>query len=138
MLEHARRLVRRIAPFRPVLCHNDLMPANLIDDDPRLWLVDWEYAGVGHPLFDLANASANAALDEDQDHAFLAAYHSQTRVAPSALVEMKLFKAASLRRGPLWAPIQLVVSEIDFDYRQYAETNFEAYRQARSRLETNW
>jgi thiamine kinase-like enzyme len=41
MLEDVRRLSRRIAPFRPVLCHNDLMPANLIDDGQRLWLVDW-------------------------------------------------------------------------------------------------
>src|SRR5438477_250803 len=62
MLEDARRLSRRIAPFRPVLCHNDLLPANLIEDGRRLWLVDWEYGGVGHPLFDLANASANAAM----------------------------------------------------------------------------
>src|SRR5581483_3768020 len=55
ILEDARGLSRRIAPFRPVLCHNDLLSANLIDDGRRLWLVDWEYAGIGHPLFDLAN-----------------------------------------------------------------------------------
>ncbi len=64
LLDDARQLSRRIAPFRPALCHNDLLPANLIDDGARLWLVDWEYAGAGHPLFDLANASANVGLAE--------------------------------------------------------------------------
>ena len=44
ILEDVCGLSRRIAPFRPVLCHNDLLPANLIDDGDRLWLVDWEYA----------------------------------------------------------------------------------------------
>jgi thiamine kinase-like enzyme len=136
MLEHIRHLSRRIAPFRPVLCHNDLMPANLIDDGHRLWLVDWEYAGVGHPLFDLANASANAALDEDQDHALLAGYRQQTVVVPNELAELQIFKAASLLREALWSTLQSVVSEIDFDYRRYADANFEAYRRACSRLET--
>ncbi|HZW34457.1 MAG TPA: phosphotransferase [Isosphaeraceae bacterium] len=136
MLEDVRRLSRRIEPFRPVLCHNDLMPANLIDDGQRLWLVDWEYAGVGHPLFDLANASANAALDEDQDRAFLAAYRHPAEVVPRELAEMTIFKTASLLREALWATIQAVVSEIDFDYRRYADANFEAYRQARSRLKS--
>jgi thiamine kinase-like enzyme len=136
MLEDARRLSRRIAPFRPVLSHNDLMPANLIDDGQRLWLVDWEYAGVGHPLFDLANASANAVMDEDQDRAFLAAYRQQAEVVPRELAEFKNFKAASLLREALWSTIQSVISEIDFDYRRYADANFEAYRQTRDRLET--
>jgi thiamine kinase-like enzyme len=40
LLDDARSLSCRIAPFRPVLCHNDLLPANLIDDGDRLWLVD--------------------------------------------------------------------------------------------------
>ena len=67
LLEDARELAHRIGTFRPVLCHNDLLAANLIDDGRRLWLLDWEYAGVGHPVFDLANASANATFSDDQD-----------------------------------------------------------------------
>ena len=34
-------------------CHNDLHWRNLIAAD-RLWFVDWEYGGVGDPLFELA------------------------------------------------------------------------------------
>ena len=63
LLDDARLLANRIGPFRPVLCHNDLLPANMIASAGRLWLVDWEYAGMGHPMFDLASVSANAGLE---------------------------------------------------------------------------
>jgi thiamine kinase-like enzyme len=133
LLDDTRQLSRRIEPFRPVLCHNDLLPANLIDDSARLWLVDWEYAGAGHPLFDLANASANSGLTDDQDHALLKAYRGY--FDPRDLDELRIFKAASLLREALWAMIQSVASDIDFDYRTYAADNLNAFREARSRLE---
>jgi thiamine kinase-like enzyme len=134
LLEDAGALSRRIAPFRPVPCHNDLLPANVIDDGERLWLVDWEYAGIGHPLFDLANLAANAALDDDQERDLLAAYRGE--VLPRDLAELRIFRAASLLREALWATIQTVASDIDFDYRRYADEHFRAYRESRARLET--
>ncbi len=136
MLEDARQLSWRIAPFRPVLCHNDLLPANLIDDGCRLWLVDWEYGGVGHPLFDLANVSANAALAEDQEIALLSAYRETVKPDPRDLAELRIFQAVSLLREALWAVIQSLNSDIDFDYGRYARENFEAYRTARRRLDS--
>lgn len=36
-----------------VLCHNDLNPKNVLMDDQRLWLIDWEYAGVGDPGYSI-------------------------------------------------------------------------------------
>jgi thiamine kinase-like enzyme len=136
ILEDVRALSRRIAPFRPVLCHNDLLPANLIDDGRRLWLVDWEYAGVGHPLFDLANVSANVALGEEREIALLSSYRESDEVEPRELAELRIFRAVSLLREALWAVIQSVDSDIAFDYDAYARGNFEAYRTARARLES--
>jgi thiamine kinase-like enzyme len=130
LIEESRRSSRRIAPFRPVLCHNDLLPANLIDDGDRLWLVDWEYGGVGHPLFDLANVSANAMLAEDQEAALLAAYRETESADPRDLAELRSFKAASLLREALWGAIQSVASDIEFDYRRYASENLAAHRSA--------
>ncbi|HEY7774971.1 MAG TPA: phosphotransferase [Kineobactrum sp.] len=37
-----------------VLCHNDLLRANRLYSDNRLWAVDWEYAAMGSAWFDLA------------------------------------------------------------------------------------
>lgn len=38
----------------PRLCHNDVHHLNLVDRTP-LRLIDWEYAGLGEPFFDLAS-----------------------------------------------------------------------------------
>jgi thiamine kinase-like enzyme len=133
ILEDARRLAHRVAPFRPVLCHNDLLAANLIADGAEVRLVDWEYAGMGHPLFDLANVAANGALAEPLELALLAAYRGA--VDPRELFELRLLKAMSLLREALWSAIQSVVSELDFDYLKYADDNVLAYRRARARLE---
>ena len=56
-----------------VPCHNDYMPANWVwgrlngDQEPKLWLIDFEYGGIGDCCFDLANFSVNSALQEQHD-----------------------------------------------------------------------
>ena len=47
----------------PVPCHNDLLAANFLHDGERLWIVDWEYAGMGDRYFDLGNFAVNNELD---------------------------------------------------------------------------
>lgn len=131
LLEDARRLARRIAPFTPVLCHNDLLAANILDDGYRVWLVDWEYAGIGHPLFDLAGVSGNCGFSDRMDRRLLKAYRGAVRRRD--LRELRILKAVSLLREALWAVIQTVASDIDFDYSKYAAENFAAYRAARLR-----
>jgi thiamine kinase-like enzyme len=133
LLDDARFLARQVAPFVPVLCHNDLLAANILDDGRHVWLVDWEYAGVGHPLFDLASVSSNCGFSADQERALLVAYAGQ--VDPRSLRELRILKTVSLLREALWAVIQTVASEIAFDYVKYARDNFTAYRTARAALD---
>ena len=45
--ELARRRAAQPAPARQVPCHHDLHHRNFLDDGPRLFAVDWEYAGPG-------------------------------------------------------------------------------------------
>jgi thiamine kinase-like enzyme len=58
----AERLETVVGPVEIVFGHNDLLAANLIDDGARLWLVDWEYAGLNSPLFDLGGLASNNEL----------------------------------------------------------------------------
>ncbi|MGI9342859.1 MAG: phosphotransferase [Gammaproteobacteria bacterium] len=55
------------------LCHNDLVTANIIDGD-ELRLIDWEYAAVGDPFFDLAIVAEHHALPDDLASCLLLAY----------------------------------------------------------------
>jgi thiamine kinase-like enzyme len=36
----------------PVLCHHDLIAENIILNGKGIYIIDWEYAGMGHPQFD--------------------------------------------------------------------------------------
>jgi thiamine kinase len=61
----ARRVFEALDATMPprVLCHHDVHARNMvIDACGRLWLVDWEYAGLGDPAFDLASFSSQYCL----------------------------------------------------------------------------
>ena len=138
LVEDSRHLSHRMSPFRPTLCHNDLLAANIMDDGDRLWLVDWEYAGIGNPLFDLAGVSANAGLSDQLEVQLIEAYAgpaSDAVLNDAMLHEVRILKTASLLREALWAVIQTVMSDFDFDYAEYATENFTKYRQARLDLD---
>ena len=49
-----------------------------------MMIVDWEYAGMGDPRFDLGNLSINSEFDEATDERLLAAYHGERRRTASA------------------------------------------------------
>ena len=56
-----------------VLGHNDLTAANLIQGE-RLFIIDWEYASLNDPYFDLATVVENHALTESETKLFVDAY----------------------------------------------------------------
>jgi thiamine kinase-like enzyme len=59
-------------------CHNDPTPANFIaSPEGQLQLIDWEYAGLGHPGFDLAGLVVGANLNMEQVGVLLTAYRGR-------------------------------------------------------------
>jgi thiamine kinase len=60
-----------------VLCHNDLHNLNVIDAG-RIYLLDWEYAAVGPPLFDLASVCSYHAFDAERRGMLLRHYGTAT------------------------------------------------------------
>jgi thiamine kinase-like enzyme len=72
----AARLRWSLATYRQTavaFCHNDLHWRNLIAAE-RLWFVDWEYGGVGDPLFELAAVVGYHDLDAGQRELLLSAH----------------------------------------------------------------
>jgi thiamine kinase-like enzyme len=118
--------LRDLVPVGPtVFAHHDLLPANLLDDGKRLWLIDFEYAGTGDALFDLGNLSSNAQLTAPQSRDLLAAYYG--REPDNALLAAhRAMEAASLLREGLWSLVsKLHIHEREVDYVGYADLNFE-------------
>lgn len=118
----ADRLEDGLAPMPFVFGHNDLLAANLIDDGRRLWLIDWDYAGFGSPLFDLANLASNNALSSGDEAALLEAYFGAP--ADAALRrDMAAMRIVSLLRETLWSMVSELHPAVAFDYAAYTREN---------------
>jgi len=65
------------------LCHNDLLADNLITtSDGKLYVIDWEYAAMGDPFYDLAVITEGHNLNQQQQHLLLTSYLSRPANAP--------------------------------------------------------
>jgi thiamine kinase-like enzyme len=104
-------------------CHNDLLNANFIDDGARIRIVDWEYAGMGDPYFDLGNFSINHELTPDDDAHLLAAYHGSVPV--DRLARLTLMRVVSDFREAMWGVLQQGISTLDVDFVGYANEHFD-------------
>ena len=126
--ELAQAIARRIelafltAPLELRPCHNDLLNANFIHDGTRIRIVDWEYAGMGDPFFDLGNFSVNHGLSPEEDQIVLAAYDGDLR--SSRVARLALMRIVSDFREAMWGVLQQGVSTLDVDFREYAAEHF--------------
>jgi thiamine kinase-like enzyme len=123
---HARRIELSATggEHDPVPCHNDLLAANFIrGEGDRIWIVDWEYAGMGDRYFDLANFAVNNELDDGARTELLGAYFGAEPSARQTAC-LHLFMFMSDFREAMWGVVQSVVSELDFDFDEYATKHF--------------
>jgi thiamine kinase-like enzyme len=129
MLAQADRLEGALgAPGALRPCHNDLLAGNFLDDGERLWILDWEYAGMGDPFFDLGNFAANQHLSDTAERTLLQAYFGC--VPAGAAARVKLMKIISDLREAMWALVQGAISALDYDFRAYARAHFDRYTAA--------
>jgi len=108
-----------------VFGHHDFLPANIIDDGDRLWLIDFEYAGFGTAMFDLAGIASNAGFHAQESEALLGHYfgHSPGREIVRAHAAMQ---CASLLREAMWGMVsKLNLDNPGIDYDAYARMNLE-------------
>jgi thiamine kinase-like enzyme len=118
LLAIAGELEALVGPIDLVFGHNDLLPANFIDDGRRLWLIDWDYAGFNSPLFDLGNlASNNGVVPADEDW-LLEAYFDRP-LSDELRRRYLAMKCASLLRETMWSMVSEIHSTLDFDYIAY-------------------
>ncbi|MGH3822339.1 MAG: phosphotransferase [Pseudonocardiaceae bacterium] len=128
--EHGFRLPARYLDFAPAVerieralavrrtptvpCHNDLLPANLIDDGTQVWMIDYEYSGNNDPCFELGNIWSEADLPLDGLEELVGQYYGRT--LRDKIARARLFGLMSKYGWTLWASIQHGASTMDFDF----------------------
>ena len=104
-------------------CHNDLLNANFLRDGERTWLVDYEYAGMGDPFFDLGNLAVNNDLDPAADELLLT--HAFGEIGDRHRARLALMRLMSDFREGMWGVLQQAISTMDVDFVAYAGEHFD-------------
>ena len=107
-----------------VPCNNDLLPANLIDDGERIWLIDYELSGNNDACFELGNIAAEAQLSSEALAELVTAYYGRPRRSKIARAWL-LGGLVGMYGWTLWGAIQNGASPIDYDFWSWAMERFE-------------
>lgn len=129
LLKKAQTLENISSPFEIVFSHNDLLPANFIQNQEKVWLIDWEYAGFNTPLFDLGGLASNNNFSENEEKYLLENYFEK-KLSSELLVKYKAIKCASLLRETMWSMVSEITSNIEFDYKSYSADNLSKFNKA--------
>ena len=74
------KLMNDFKPSKLVLCHNDAAQTNWMKAPGRIYLIDWEFAGMNDPMWDLADLSIEANFNDHQDDVLLKSYFATDNV----------------------------------------------------------
>jgi len=130
----ARRLEAAIGRIDLVMGHNDLLPANVIDDGKRLWLLDFDYAGFNSPLFDLGNLASNSELAEADQRFILEAYVDRP-LDRDLWRQFNAMLTASLLREAMWSMVAELHPTVEMDFTSYTEENLRRFEEALQRFD---
>lgn len=124
-VELAQELEAAQAPLPIIYGHHDLLPANLMDDGDKLWLIDFEYAGFSTAMFDLAGIASNAEFDGKLSDELLERYFANS-VDPGLKKSHSAMQCASLLREAMWSMVsELHLETPGVDYVAYTSENLE-------------
>ena len=129
LLNKSLELEHMSSPFDIVFSHNDLLPANFIQNEEKIWLIDWEYAGFNTPLFDLGGLASNNDFNQDEEKYLLENYFEK-KLSSELLTKYKAIKCASLLRETMWSMVSEITSKIKFDYKSYTSDNLAKFNSA--------
>jgi thiamine kinase-like enzyme len=114
-------LAKNPVPLAP--CHCDPLCENFLDDGSRMWIVDWEYAGMNDPMWDLGDLSVEGGFDDGQDLEMLTAYFGADP-PPRDHARMVIYKAMCDLLWTLWGLIQHANKNPADDFEAYAMNRF--------------
>ncbi|WFD11766.1 phosphotransferase [Tepidibacter hydrothermalis] len=99
-----------------VPCHNDTVPENFImDDNGRIYLIDWEYSGMNDPSWDVASYILESKLNEEAISYLLLDYYGQFPSA-SEILKIKCYMLAQDLLWMVWAMIRHYNGDDFLDY----------------------
>jgi thiamine kinase-like enzyme len=109
-------------------CHIDPVPNNFVGrrGGQSLCLLDWEYAAMCEPMWDLAAVSIEADLDEEGDRHLLDIYFGSQGSRQTG--RFVLYKSLLNLLAAAWAIVQLTDGNASGDFTDFAQRRLSQHR----------
>jgi thiamine kinase-like enzyme len=107
-------------PEPTVPCHNDLLPANILDTGDRVSFVDYEYSANSDPCSELGTLAGGADLPVEE---VVERYYGRPR--PSRTARARLYTVLGHHTWALWAAIRAGTGDPDTDLASWAQEQYE-------------
>jgi thiamine kinase-like enzyme len=120
-------VILRSMPVPLRVCHNDLVPENILIVDGRIQLIDWEYSGMNDPAWDIGSFLLESEFDPGDTRAFITAYLPEDADSAGFMFRVRVYQAVQDYLWSLWS-LLLCSSHRNSDrgtyYRRYGEQRF--------------
>lgn len=113
-----------------VPCHNDPLCENWVVGNGRMYLIDWEYAGMNDGMWDLGDVSIEAGFDDVCDEILLRAYLGKE----PDVIEKKHFLASKIYVDYLWT--LWAKARVPYDGQPMEDWAVERYTRLKSFIKT--
>lgn len=108
-----------------VPCHNDTVPENfVVDETGRTYLIDWEYAGLNDPGWDVAAYILESKLSEKSIELLFDKYYGHL-LSNEEVMKLKIY---ILTQDLLWTVWALVRHYGGDDFLEYCSMRYERFR----------
>ena len=115
--------------IRKVPCHNDPLCENWVEGNGRMYLIDWEYAGMNDGMWDVADVSIEAGFDDASDKLLLSNYLDKE----PELMDEKHFLANKIYVDYLWT--LWAKARVPYDGQPMEDWAVERYTRLKSNLQ---
>ncbi|MCZ2257459.1 choline/ethanolamine kinase family protein [Sporosarcina sp. G11-34] len=111
-----------LLPVKKTPCHIDALHENFVmDENGKLYLIDWEYSGMYDPFWDLATHLIESDFTEREENQFLQYYFEReaTKEEKERILIHKIFQ------DYLWSLWTIFKEAIGDDFGSYGQDRFE-------------
>ncbi|WP_043446311.1 choline kinase family protein [Halotalea alkalilenta] len=110
-----------------VPCFNDPMPGNfMVGPDGAIMLIDYEYASMNDRCYDLGIWFGEMFFSPAVEHALIEAYFGH--VTDQLVARVTIHKALADIKWAAWSMVQMMVSQLEFDYFKYGAWKLMRFR----------
>ncbi|MFI3283864.1 MAG: phosphotransferase [Erysipelotrichaceae bacterium] len=111
------------------ICHNDLVSGNILLSKEKQFLIDYEYAGLNDPLFDIMSFITENQIEDEQQRTQFYQYYFKENPNPSIMKQLLAYERFHNLLWLYWA-MMMAENRADSIYLEIANDKYQALKKS--------